>query len=361
MQIDFHFGVTYILSRLAGFTLKESKIIAHSAQYVDDATNGKTIYFDNGEIFKPLSSAHRALDYRNFDNLSDHFVWIPFHFLPGNSMKKFGEITNCNFYERIKCKPDSYLAKDMIDEVVNQKNNENSLHRLGITMHVYADTWAHQEFSGIQHFSNRVIYLEDDEVSKNLVSKLSNFFKDVFDKKISEFIDDVFPIGHGAVLTYPDKPYLKWRYKDYSGKLIERDNPKIFLEAAKNMYKVLKQFRLGDRKAKVDELNVKDSKKLLSIFEKVTDSNPDERLDKLLKEIEKGNFSFGSEKVSYEYKGKGSWRYDALNGLKSKNGKYYKYSERFIKSDWKKVHDALYEHRHFVLRKIIPKYDLLIV
>ena len=31
----------------------------------------------------------------------------------------------------------------------------HALHRLGITMHVYADTWAHQGFAGTPHEINQ--------------------------------------------------------------------------------------------------------------------------------------------------------------------------------------------------------------
>ena len=39
MQIDFHHAVTYVAARLAGFSANDAGIIAHSAQYVDDAVN----------------------------------------------------------------------------------------------------------------------------------------------------------------------------------------------------------------------------------------------------------------------------------------------------------------------------------
>ena len=84
MQIDFHHSVTYVLSRIAGFLHSEASIIAYCAQYVDDATNSGIIHFDNGWSFDRICSAHKLLDYRNFQELANHHVWIPFHFLPGN-------------------------------------------------------------------------------------------------------------------------------------------------------------------------------------------------------------------------------------------------------------------------------------
>jgi len=45
MQIDFHHTVTYVAARLAEFEHEEADIIAHAAQYVDDATSSGTVYF----------------------------------------------------------------------------------------------------------------------------------------------------------------------------------------------------------------------------------------------------------------------------------------------------------------------------
>lgn len=36
MDIDFHFGTIYVLSRWAGIDSNSSKIIANSSQFVDD-------------------------------------------------------------------------------------------------------------------------------------------------------------------------------------------------------------------------------------------------------------------------------------------------------------------------------------
>lgn len=39
MHIDFHHAVTYVCARHAGYGHDEAAVIAHAAQYVDDATN----------------------------------------------------------------------------------------------------------------------------------------------------------------------------------------------------------------------------------------------------------------------------------------------------------------------------------
>jgi nucleoside 2-deoxyribosyltransferase len=70
MQIDFHHAVTYVVARLAGFGHREAEVVAYCAQYVDDATNTGEIIFENGAMYSRICSAHKMLDYRNFDELA---------------------------------------------------------------------------------------------------------------------------------------------------------------------------------------------------------------------------------------------------------------------------------------------------
>ena len=91
MQIDFHHAATYVIARFSGFDHSQANIISYSAQYVDDATNSGVVRFDNLYLYSRISSAHKMLDYRNSEELANHEVWIPFHFLPGNNGKPAGE------------------------------------------------------------------------------------------------------------------------------------------------------------------------------------------------------------------------------------------------------------------------------
>ncbi|MGE5328683.1 MAG: DUF6765 family protein [Deltaproteobacteria bacterium] len=358
MEIDFHHAVTYVLARLAGFNAGEAEIIAYSAQYVDDAIYDNTVLFNNGAIYKPVCSAHKALDYRNFNKLANHLVWVPFHFLPGNCFKKEDECKE-DFYLKIICRPNSYIADDMIRECIRRHKEPNALYRLGITMHVYADTWAHQGFSGIQHFSNRVQFL-DDETSRKLGNKVAKYFSGIFDNELSKFLDDVMPIGHGAVLSYPDKPYLKWKYKDYSGKLIERDNPAIFLDAAKNMFVAMQRFRAGNSREEGMELSKEVSNLLLKQFNEINDVDSRVRHKRWMKILAQGALGFSPVNLSYSCDGPGSWEYKAFSGKKNTVGIKYEYNEIFENSNWKSFHDALAEHHYFLLHVLFPKYKLCI-
>ncbi|WP_367850410.1 DUF6765 family protein, partial [Vibrio parahaemolyticus] len=46
--------------------------------------------------------------------LANHQVWIPFHFLPGNLSFSSNVKPDGRFIYRLVCKPDSAVARDML-------------------------------------------------------------------------------------------------------------------------------------------------------------------------------------------------------------------------------------------------------
>ena len=113
------------------------------------------------------------LDYRNFKELANHEVWIPFHFLPGNDGLQAGKDPSGKFINKIICEPNSYIAQDMIHSCIENKNTLYGLHRLGITMHVYADTWAHQGFAGVNHKVNNASKIKKEgRIDKNFKNRI---------------------------------------------------------------------------------------------------------------------------------------------------------------------------------------------
>ncbi len=361
MHLDFHHATTYVLARLAGFEHPEANIIAYSAQYVDDATNSGVIRFTDGSMYEHTSSAHKTLDYKNFDELANHQAWIPFHFLPGNNGLSPGENPQDSFMDKIICKPDSPVAKDMINTCIKNRNSPDSLHRLGITMHVYADTWAHQEFAGVNHKTNDISKLNDeDNPGNSLASKLKTFFGDKFDNFTSKLVGDTLPLGHGAALSFPDRPYLKWSYKDSNKKKVVRDNAAIFLEASNKLCMAMQRFRIGDANADAPGLRDKDKNRIEELFRNIKDEKEENRHKKWLNHIKGGHFGFQSGELSYIAKGVGSWKYDALKTAKSKDEQdaRFEYNPEFLRSNWKLFHDALQAHRFYVIHDLLPQYGI---
>ena len=360
MQIDFHHGVTYVCARLAGFEHADASLIAHSAQYVDDSTQAGLIRFDNGAMFDRISSAHKMLDYRNFKELANCKVWIPFHFLPGNGGLPAGQDPPGTFIEKLICRPNSPVAQAMVRECIEQRYRSYGLHRLGITLHVFADTWAHQGFAGVSHEINSARDLVDgnNKPDQSLMNRLKGFF-----------IGGALPLGHGTVLSNPDKPYLRWGYTNGRGEKISRDNPRDYLEAADEMCKAMQRYRAGDPQACVPGLPEADRARIAALFE-TTYGEGVSRHQQWLAHIAQGSFSFGPAEVSYIAHGYGSWKHRALGVAGEGDGQRpalghrketrIAYTPQFLTSHWKRFHDALRAHHFYVIHDLLPQYGICV-
>ena len=376
MQIDFHHGVTYVLARLAGFSHDEAQIIAHSAQYVDDAVDDGTLFFDNEGAYEFISSAHKMLDYRNFSKLANHHVWIPFHFLPGNDLdpKLRGKVPD--FVQQAICRPNSVTAREMVARAIFNRDHQHALYRLGITMHVYADTWAHQGFAGIVHPVNTVKEILDHEGRRDetMHQRLEEYFEGnwwekVLDALKSKVVSDLSPLGHGAVLSYPDRPYLNWQYRDWQGQLIRRDNPSDFLQAAEHMHTAMVRFHRGDPNATVMPMHKQDRDKIDELLRSCRQEDGNQRHRVWLEQIAAGAFSFGPQKVEYIEAGPGSWLNaafpdmprdrESLSGWLEERRTEIPFTKEFMDSHWKLFHDAVLCHRIEILHHILPQQGLL--
>ncbi len=358
MQIDFHHTVTYVTARAAGFDHPEAEKIAYCSQYVDDAVHTGTVRFQNQALYDRGCSAHKMVDYRNLKALANHRVWLPFHFLPGNDGCEAGDNPNQPFIEKVICRKDSPVARDMVAACIRDRDKSFALHRLGITMHVYADTWAHRDFAGINDDINDISRLSDESGSGlDPESMLSGFFGKLFDKAASKLLGDALPLGHGAALCFPDLPYLTWSYTDRNGEKKIRSNTDDFMEAADGLCRAMQRYRAKDAKADVPGLDEIYKTKIKSLFKKFRFEEGKGRHQAWCTAIEEGYFPFGSRILTYDPDGKSSWKHMAL-GTTKKSAEYL-WAPSFLTSDWKYFHDALLDHRFTLLHDILPRYGIL--
>ncbi|MCP3890261.1 MAG: hypothetical protein GY702_15535 [Desulfobulbaceae bacterium] len=361
MQIDFHHTATYVIARYAGFAHRDAETIAYCAQYVDDATNSGTVKFDNGAMYHRIASAHKALDYCNFKSLSNHQVWIPFHFLPGNGGLAAGANPGQNFIEKIICKPDSYVARQLVDLCIQKQDAQYGLHLLGVTMHVYADTWAHQGFAGVQHKVNAITALDDqDNEDQGFLQRIKAKIGDTFESVANSFVGDMLPLGHGAALSHPDKPFLSWSYRSHDGTIVRRNNTELFVDAADKMCCAMQRYRVRKTDATVPGLSDVQKNTLRNMFMNTPGSSGEDRHKIWLKAIARGDFGFPAQRLEYRAKDRGSWKFQALGTRrrKDKRGEIFKYDPSFMDSDWKLFHDALQVHRLKVTRDILPRFGI---
>lgn len=347
MQIDFHHAVSYVAARLAGFNHTEADIIAYSAQYVDDAADSSCIRFSNDAHYQRISSAHKIVDLRNLDEINNQLVWVPFHFLPGNCGMGQGQSPVGDFIIKFVCTGNSPVARSMLSAAIQDNNKPYSLHRLGVTLHVYADTWAHQGFAGVIDDINRIDNARETG-SREVIGDLQEFLCDIMDNSIM-------PLGHACAQVFPDLPFLQWEYRNGWGHPVERNNTDLFCEAADFMCRAMQEYRKGrDPGVVVSGIGAGDMAVVRNLFETLTHKEAGRRHSEWIEAVRKGLFSFGPERISYD---EDAWQDQALGMFDEEQG-VYEYKGGFLSSNWKLFHDALQLHHFTVLRDILPAYGI---
>jgi hypothetical protein len=354
MNIDFHYGVIYTVSRLAGLDPAAAQVVAHACQYVDDATTRGLLRFSGGETFERFASAHQLFDYKNADNDENRVVWAPFHFLPG----AVGE----SLEERALCCANSEVAKTMVRRALEQRHAPNGLHRLGVALHVYVDTWAHQGFSGTESNFNKLTWLEgDDHDHKTWLEKLTASIGFAEDNAKAMLLDAVSGLGHGAALHFPDMPWATWSYRNAFGHHVERVNLPQFVEAAHYACRVVQAFRSGNDQFET-EPGLPDTaiEALGGLLATNQDHDEAVRFEALASQVASGAVPGLKEDIpTYIAKGPNSWKHLATGILASDDGQDApEWSQRFEDSHYRKFHDALKEHRFVVTQQILPSFGV---
>jgi len=249
MELDMHYYGTYAMARAAGVRREVCREIAAAAQFVDDNGDKSSLELSDGARLDVEATAHHTLNLRNLDPEDQRQIWLPFHFLPGNSGEPYAE--------RLLCTKDSPVARKMIALNLEMLDQPFAPQLLGITAHVYADTFSHYGFSGVSARENRVIngsirfYDLSPEMTSYITAKARRFkwtyhpctFRQFIKSCGAEFFSRA--LGHGAVMTYPDRPYLKWDfvYENAPDKkrCPLRDNPATYLEGCAQLHQLFQR------------------------------------------------------------------------------------------------------------------------
>lgn len=341
MQIDFHFYTIYALARASGFKPDDAHIVAYSSQNTDDAKYEHALDFENGGRFQQVLSAHKLFNPRALAKATCYRIWLPFHFLPGNSGR--------DFYGRMLTKPNSIIAQRMVEEFLSSDLKPYSLHRLGIILHVYADTWSHQNFMGIIRDMNDVKWLKG--IKKSILKGLTQRALGYWAPKL----------GHAQAGTIPDEPYRNWEYKDYLGHRFQISNQERALNAAQNCYMVLSRFL-----KRFPQLLSSPVLPLQKILEKIGElfSNQGE----LQERAKAWQQAISNGTIGFEPKGRDNnltygdreWFRAAVTVITEEGEKdRYERNEGFEISNWKYFHDGAAFHRFHVLHELLPEYEII--
>ncbi|NML44608.1 hypothetical protein HHL11_12655 [Ramlibacter sp. G-1-2-2] len=360
MQIDFHHAVTYVCCRLAGMDDAGAAVVAHAAQYVDDATNDGPLQFATGERYVRVTSAHQTLDLRlNSDAADNRMVWVPFHFLPGNDAVAPGTDADEAFIRRMVCRPNSQVAQEMVFDCIERQDKVFALHRLGVALHTYVDTWAHQGFVGMVNDFNKVdaIQVQPDPAYRN-----TEVYADLTSgaTRAKAFVAGHLPVGHASVLTFPDLPFLRWSFTRDNGEKVVRDNPGDFLVAAQNMFDMARRYVARDRNLASADLPAADRQAIDTLLRNTIALEGEERHKAWAEAIAQGRFSFGPTQVDYIDSGPGSWKFQAVGQDPDveDGSERFDFTPAFLTSHWKRFHDAVQHHRLFILHELLPRHGL---
>ncbi|KQC08348.1 MAG: hypothetical protein APR54_04715 [Candidatus Cloacimonas sp. SDB] len=143
MNLEFHYYLTGLIAKRAGFSEEEAKIIACACQQVDDNSRICRIQdITTGELYRNyISQTMNILNPRR----TLWRIYSIFHFIPGDpevisAIRKDGEI---NY---LTTTPDNPNANIILHEAF--QTDRHQLYRIGIASHSFADTWSHQNFTG---------------------------------------------------------------------------------------------------------------------------------------------------------------------------------------------------------------------
>jgi hypothetical protein len=154
MEKDFHYYLIYCIAAVTQH--RDAQIMAFASQFVDD-NNERQFFIDgkdcpfpakipaNGGYYYPIMT--QSLSPRSLDMYIHKYVYVPFHFLPGDDTVEIKGKRN-----KMNVTPNSENARALLNAALKSGNP----YRIGVTLHTFTDTWSHQNFTGLWEDWNSV-------------------------------------------------------------------------------------------------------------------------------------------------------------------------------------------------------------
>ena len=321
---------------------------------------------EDGGMFQAIATAHtipEAVDNAAVDHLEQRQVWVPFHFFPGGE----GETLS----EKLVCRCDSAMAQEMVANHVDfavANLDQYGLALMGITAHVYADTFSHYGFSGVSSRANKVdgtsfeLDVKDPGVRAYIMGKFSAFltkysprflirnYRNFVSKGASVATG---ALGHGAVGTYPDRPFLRWRFRYLDAKDSGwRDNQVTFLAGCRQLHGAFSDFA---DKAGISE-NPVAFDKIEGVVKQIlaVEGAKDKRIQSWIDAIEAGKLFANKQSDEALYYWKHAWE------QQKDDFEYLEHSHEMREKDVYRFHQAAIYHRDYTLKYLLPKHGIVV-
>lgn len=204
--MEFHYYAVYALALEAGFDEPFAFILARSSQEVDDSTSALAFETPRGRVELAITQ-----NYLFWDEKVKHDIYLPYHFVPGNpddAKKNRADGRNVPY----AVTPNS----DNVRELLVAAFKERDPYLMGVTAHAFADSWAHQNFSGLLDASNEL-------GSSSLAAGLP-------------------AAGHLQALSSPDDPFARWVDPRLAGDRRYVVNAVRFATAARKLFRYFRVF-----------------------------------------------------------------------------------------------------------------------
>ena len=221
MNVEFHYYSIYYLCLQAGLDEVFSGILAASSQYVDASTYPLIFSTPRDKL-----SISVTQNYIFWDEAVRRDIYLPFHFIPG------GQLGGQESYPHEKAglytvRPNSEIAKELVIGAFKEKDP----YLMGIALHSFADTWAHQNFSGLVEDGNSI--------------------------RTDSSLLRLPPAGHLQALTQPDEPDRIWLDPRLPVQNQMVNNAARFIQAGQKIYRYLCVFnnkRFDDEELVLDSM-----------------------------------------------------------------------------------------------------------
>jgi hypothetical protein len=220
MDINYHYFAVKAVASTVGFSEDEAQRIAFYSQYIDDFDKGNYMFFSHVPdyarylaqdwagffLFNPVTTGFSTWYDMVLLAIERHQKWIatPYHFIPEKpSPQQDWRVVPARLNT-------PSLISGMLKEAQSvfmsegQANRQTNLMRIGMLLHTFADTYAHQRFNGYNNWSNQS-YLE------NVINNIDQ--KDVTAQYSPELYDKIIPIGHANVYHAPDDSNVQFFMK----------------------------------------------------------------------------------------------------------------------------------------------------
>jgi hypothetical protein len=273
MDIAFHYFAVKYLAMTAGFNDDDAQTIAEYSQMVDDfdftlywnCTNVPDYIKNNPRydlcvafgLFNPAQTGFLCdglLGKTDYVNLVierfQRFTCAPFHFI----YEWRGQIGTKEYRVSPAAMGNGSLISNMLNEARggfiaagdNAPARRKALMKIGMLLHIFADTAAHQMFSGFNAYVNQVTlenvtnnFTNTDETAK-YNDRIVKFFK-----LLSDWSPKVMPsIGHLMLEHIPDLTHLSFTMKytgaDNTEHRYNRSNTSEFIRMAKEILNYLR-------------------------------------------------------------------------------------------------------------------------